>query len=228
MVTYPQTSFGPPPGSTRITLVRHGQTDPADRNNPFPLIDGHGDPKLTKLGEQQAVAVADRLQGESIDAMFVSSLTRTHQTAAPLVARNGLQPTVEPGLREVFMGDWEGGMFRFMLAEDHPSALKFRETYEWGSIPGAETNAELQARTAGAISAIAGEHPDQHVVCFVHGGVISALCAYAAKSEHRAFAGANNGSLHRLYVTEDRWFVRTFNDVNHLDGVMTPEAIRPA
>jgi len=44
----------------------------------------------------------------------------------------------------------------------------------------------------------------------------------------RAFAGANNGSLHRLYVTEDRWFVRTFNDVNHLDGVMTPEAIRPA
>jgi len=228
MATYPQTSFTPPAGSTQITLVRHGQTEPADIKNPFPLKHGHGDPNLTELGERQAVAVADCLESEAIDLLYVSSLIRTHQTAAPLATRLDMTPLEEHDLREVFLGDWEGGLFRFKLADEHPAALKFRESYEWGHVPGAETNAELVERTSQALAGIHSRHAGQHVVTFVHGGVIAALCAHATGGRMNGFVGADNCSIHRLVLTDDRWFLRSFNDILHLggfEGVRTPQAV---
>lgn len=225
MATYPQTSFSAPEGATRITLVRHGQSEAAELAKPFVLKHGHGDPYLTDLGHQQAIRVADRLVREAIDGIYVTSLTRTHQTADPLAGRIGQQPIEEHDLREVFLGEWEGGLFRHMLADEHPAALEFRQTYEWGNIPGAETNAQLTNRTSEALTGIHGRHGGEHIVCFVHGGVIAALCAHATGGRMVGFVGADNCSIHRLVLTDDRWFLRAFNDSNHLDGFMTPQAI---
>ena len=61
----------------------------------FALVDGHGDPPLDPIGHQQAERVAERLAGEDIAAIYVTSLQRTVQTAAPLAARLGLEPIVE-------------------------------------------------------------------------------------------------------------------------------------
>ncbi len=66
MATYPQTSFSAPAGATRITLVRHGQSEAAELAKPFALKHGHGDPNLTDLGRQQAIKVADRLVNKLI------------------------------------------------------------------------------------------------------------------------------------------------------------------
>lgn len=226
MPKYPQTSFATPPGATRITLVRHGQSQAADTDGPdFPRVDGHGDPPLTELGHRQAAAVGERLQSEAIDALYVSTLTRTHQTAAPLAAALGLTPTVEADLREVFLGDWEGGLFRHILhQQEHPAAIKFRQTYDWGVVPGAETNEELTKRTSDALLRIHAAHADQHVVCFVHGGVIAALCGHANDCHMRGFAGSDNAAVHRLVLTDDYWFIRAFNDTNHLSDCGTPPA----
>ena len=49
--------------------------------------DGYADPELTAAGRAQADAVADRLAAERIDAIYVSPLRRTAETAAPLAAR---------------------------------------------------------------------------------------------------------------------------------------------
>jgi len=225
MATYPQTSFTAPPGATRITLVRHGQSAAAERDKPFELKHGHGDPHLTELGRRQADAVADRLVHEAIDGLYVTSLTRTHQTAEPLAGRIGQRPVEEHDLREVFLGDWEGGLFRYMLAEEHPAAIKFRATYEWAEIPGAESNAQLMERTSAALTRLHGSHGGQHIVCFVHGGVIAALCAHATGGRMIGFTGADNGSIHRLVLTDERWYLRAFNDSTHLTQVMTPQAI---
>lgn len=226
MPEYPQTSFLPPPGSTRVTLVRHGQSAPADPDRPFELVDGHGDPHLTELGQQQAVSVANRLESEAIDAIYVSSLTRTHQTAAPLVGRLALDPVVERDLREVFLGDWEGGLARSMLAAgQHPAVVQFRQTVEWGSLPGAETNAELTDRTSAALARLAQDHAEEHIVCFVHGGVIAALCSHATGTHLRSFSGSDNCAIHRLVITPDRWLLRGFNDVSHLGKLVTPPSL---
>ena len=67
--------------------------------------------------------MALRLAPEPFDAIYVSTLRRTAQTAAPLVARTGMTPVVDADLREVFLGEWEGGLLR-QKAADHDPAVR--------------------------------------------------------------------------------------------------------
>mgnify|MGYP001818476100 CR=1 FL=1 len=206
-----------------LTLVRHGQSQAGDPDNPFPLVDGHGNPPLTDLGHAQAHAVGERLRTEPVDAIYATSLVRTQETAAPLAGHLGHEVRIERDLREVFLGEWEGGLFRKMIHDGtHPAIAEFRATGDWGAVPGAETNAELTERCSAAARRIHDAHPDQHVVAFVHGGVIAALLSVAARGVLAAIASADNGSIHRLCLTPEHWILRGFNDTAHLGDVSTP------
>ncbi|MFE5035801.1 histidine phosphatase family protein [Streptomyces sp. NPDC056683] len=88
----------------RLLLIRHGQTP---TNVGFLLDTAVPGPGLTALGEQQAAALPGALADEDIEALYVSTLTRTQLTAAPLAAARGLAPVVRDGIREVFAGDLE-------------------------------------------------------------------------------------------------------------------------
>ncbi len=212
--------YQPDPGSCQILLVRHGQSAPYVPGQPFELRDGHGDPHLTDLGHYQAELVGERLAEEPISAIYVSSLTRTQQTAAPLAARLGLEPVIEADLREVFLGEGEGGRFRQMAHENHPAVAAMREQREWGLVPGAETNAQLNTRTVGAVERIAAAHSDELVVAFVHGGVIGALVSHAVGVNPFAFNGARHTSISHLVIAPGGWIVRSFNDGAHA-GLLT-------
>jgi 2,3-bisphosphoglycerate-dependent phosphoglycerate mutase len=216
MNEYRQFRFTLPPGATEILLVRHGESAPAREDSPFPLVDGQGDPPLAPEGEREAELVGDRLALEQIDAIYVTTLRRTHQTAAPLAKRLDLTPTVEPGLREVMLGEWEGGLFRIRVAERHEYAIRMWETQRWDAIPGAESTEDFAARIRAAIDRIAAAHPDGHIVAFTHGGVIGQITAMATGSAPFAFIDADNASITQLVVTEDRWIIRRFNDTAHL------------
>src|SRR5262245_10861634 len=111
-----QHRFTPPPGSTTVLLVRHGESAPARPDAPFELRDGHGDPHLDPVGVRQAELLAERLRDERVDAIYVTTLRRTHETAAPLAEKLGLIPIEEPDLREVYLGEWEGGKLRARAA----------------------------------------------------------------------------------------------------------------
>lgn len=212
-----QHRFVPAKGAADLLLIRHGETEAARRGESFPLVDGHGDPGLRPEGEAQALAVAERLGGESITAIYVTSLRRTHQTAAPLAEKLGLTPMTEPDLREVFLGDWDGGAYRFHAAEGHPAFEKARAGEEWGEIPGAETTAALHGRVRDALLRIARAHPDERIAVVVHGGVIGAAMAVATGARPFAFNGAANGSISRLVIRGDEFIARGFNDCAHLE-----------
>ncbi len=211
-----QVTYRPPAGAADILLVRHGQSEPARPGCSFPLVDGHGDPALHPNGHAQAEAVAARLANQPIAAIYVTPLQRTGQTAAPLAKTLGLSPVVERELREVYLGDWEGGLYRIKAAENDPLWLEARDRQEWGVIPGAETSARLRERVRGGLKRIAARHPDRLVVVFVHGGVIGAALSAATGALPLAFAGANNGSISRIVVCGDDMSVRAFNDCAHL------------
>jgi 2,3-bisphosphoglycerate-dependent phosphoglycerate mutase len=214
-----QIRFAPPPGSTQVILVRHGESAPLRPDEPFALVDGHGDPHLSELGQWQAERVGERLRDEPVGAIYVSTLTRTHQTAAPLARLLQIEPRVEPDLREVFLGDWEGGQYRVKAAEGHPAFIQMQTEERWDAIPGGETNESLTTRTVGVLERLHQAHADELVVVVAHGGVIGAILAHAAKSRPFAFMGADNGSIHHLVLTERRWIVRRYNDTGHLDSV---------
>lgn len=224
---YGQRAFEAPPGATEILLVRHGQSAPYRDGEPFPLVDGQGDPPLSPLGEWQAQQVAARLGTADIDAIYVTTLQRTHQTAAPLAARLGLETSVEADLREVHLGEWEGGVFRVMAAQGHPALTRMATSEDWGVIPGGERSEDLRARVRLGIERIHERHPGQRVVVVSHGGAIGAVLAEASGATTFAFAGADNASISHLVVLGPRWTVRRFNDTGHLAGELSAAAEAP-
>ncbi|WBU56169.1 histidine phosphatase family protein [Paracoccus sediminicola] len=211
-----QSRYVPPRDAAVLLLVRHGESMPAIRDQSFQLRDGQGDPELHPDGKAQARLVCARLLREGVDAVVVSTLTRTQQTAAPLLEATGLKPVIEADLREVHLGEWEGGAYRFHAAEGHPAIRRARDLGEWGEIPGAETTAELHRRVRASLIRTAQAHPDQRVACFVHGGVIGAALSLATGAAPFAFNGAANGSISELVVKGQHMQVRRFNDCAHL------------
>jgi broad specificity phosphatase PhoE len=90
-----------------IVLIRHAQ--PA-------WADAHGaavnDPGLTDRGHRQAALVAERLAGSGWDGhtqLLVSTARRSRETASPIAAALGLEPSYQPWLHEIRLpDDWEG------------------------------------------------------------------------------------------------------------------------
>ncbi len=208
--------FAVPEQATEIVLVRHGETVRADPSRPFPLLDGHGDPELAPQGFDQAERIARILEGTKVDAIYVTPLRRTGETAAPLAKRTGITPQVEPGLREVRLGEWEGGLYRHKIISRDPLALEMVERERWDVIPGAESNEELAARVTEAIGNISSANPGGRVVVFSHGGAIGMVLALATRSRPFAFVAVDNGAISTIVVSGDQWFLRGFNDVCHL------------
>jgi probable phosphoglycerate mutase len=211
-----QHRYTAPPGATTVLLVRHGESQPAHPDRPFPLVDGHGDPPLDPVGVEQAELLADRLENEKINAIYVTSLQRTHQTAAPLAARLGLEPIEEPDLREVFLGEWEGGVLRQRAAEGDPLFQQIFTEERWDVIPGAEPHDEFDARVWRGLNRIVAAHPDETVVVVAHGGVIGQLLHRVTASRRFAFAGADNASISEIVALPERVILRRYNDVSHL------------
>ena len=215
-----QHSYQPPEGATEIILVRHGESRAASQENPFPLVDGHGDPELHANGEQQAVAVGEALKSENIAAIYVTSLQRTVQTAAPLAAHLGLETRLEADLREVLLGEWEGGVLRMKAAAGDPIFIRMQAEQRWDVIPGAESWETLNARVTAGLARIHRAHPDQKVVAVVHGGVIGHILAHATGASPFAFNGADNGSISRIVMHEGGIKVRSFNDNVHVQSTL--------
>lgn len=218
---YRQFRFTLPPGATEILLVRHGESQPAREDRPFPKVDGQGDPPLAEVGEEQAELVAKRLEHEELDGLYVTTLRRTHQTAEPLAKRLGITPVVEPGMREIHLGEWEGGLFRIRVAQQDPLAQEMFAKERWDVIPGAESTEDFAARIRDSLTRIAAAHTDRRVAVFTHGGTIGQVVSMATGARPFAFIDADNASITQLVVWGERWVIRRFNDTAHLDPRFT-------
>ncbi len=225
-----QQLFELPADATEVLLVRHGASAAAYEGEPFALNhEGHGDPPLSDEGQEQAELVGIRLASQPVAQLYVTTLQRTHQTAAPFAARSGLQPVEVSDLREIHLGEWEAGEYRARIAAADPLAIRAFTEQRWEIIPGAESNEAFGERVRrGFDRVIADAGPGVSVVAVVHGGVIAELCRQATNSEPFAFLGADNTSISRLVVFGDgRLRLRTYNDTTHLDPIRARKAHEP-
>ena len=132
--------------------MRHGQT--------YANVTGEldtADPglELTPLGHDQAIAAARALTRERLEAIYVSSRVRTHQTASPTSLERSLAPAQLDGLEEIAAGEFE-------MRKDHDAVHGYISTVAtWleGRIdvrmPGAETGEEFLHRYDAAVHRIA-------------------------------------------------------------------------
>jgi broad specificity phosphatase PhoE len=165
-----------------ILLARHGQTD---FNAPPVRIQGTLDPPLNETGLAQARELAEQVAGEGIKKLYVSDMLRARQTAEIVGERIGLEPLVEPRVRECAWGAWEG-----MLVEDiereQPAEwqawLRAGESFRFPSTPDkpGESLAEHMARTVAALDDVRRGELPALVVC--HGGTIRV--ALASREPH--------------------------------------------
>jgi 2,3-bisphosphoglycerate-dependent phosphoglycerate mutase len=142
---------------TELLLVRHGETD----WNAEGKLQGHTDRPLNDYGRRQAQALADRLAGESIDAVYASDLSRARETAEILGAKLGLPVLVDPDLREKNWGNWEG------LTADERLHIEFE----------GETSEAHRDRTLSAVQRIVERHPGGRIVVVTHGGSLRRIQA---------------------------------------------------
>jgi broad specificity phosphatase PhoE len=76
-----------------LYLIRHGRAAAGWDSDP--------DPGLDTLGHGQARDAAERLDTHGPLDLIVSPMRRTQETAAPLAARWGLEPRIEPRVSEI-------------------------------------------------------------------------------------------------------------------------------
>ena len=204
------------PDATEVILLRHGASQPFVPGQSFPLVDGQGDPPLSAVGVTQAQSSADRLRNEPITALYATNMQRTQQTVAPLAAALGQEVAIEKDLREIGLGEWEGGLLRQKAAENDPTFQRMMLEQRWDVIPGAESNEEFGSRCMNALNRIVERHPGELALCTVHGGVIGSVLAQIALSRPFAFGGADNCSISQIVQSEGEWLIRRFNDSSHL------------
>ena len=109
----------------RIAIWRHGRTS----WNAEQRFQGQTDIELDEVGIAQAQRAASMLASLPPSAIISSDLTRTRQTASPLVAITGIEPAYDEGLRETLAGEWEGKT-RPVLLEEYGDDL-----HRWSADP---------------------------------------------------------------------------------------------
>lgn len=191
----------------RLLLIRHGQT-PANVGGILETsVPGPG---LTDLGEEQAAALPNALEGRGIEAVFVSNMIRTTRTATPLLDALGMTPTELPGLREIDAGDLEG-------KSDKPSIDRYLSTvHSWihgdraPAMPGGPNGADFFARYDDAVAQIAASGASI-AAAFSHGAAIRAWAGATATNVEPDFTAGrvleNTGIVELEGSSETGWRV---------------------
>jgi alpha-ribazole phosphatase len=158
----------------RLIFVRHAEPDDAMLDR----IYGRLDPALSERGRAHAAEIASQLSAEPIRGLYASPLLRARETAAPLAARLGLDPTVEPDLREIDFGQLEGLSPAEAVAR-YPVEANWMTAPGTAAFPGGESVAALRQRATNAARAIASSHGGASVAVFTHAVVIRVILADA-------------------------------------------------
>ena len=189
---------GVPASARHLLVVRHGQSE----WNAIGRWQGHADPPLSALGEEQARDAAKRLDGVGFNAVMSSDLRRARRTAEILAAGLGLPVAVDPELREIDVGDWQG-LTRAEIEAGWPGELADWSEGRSESPPGGETRAHLAERARRAlVRAAAGAQPGDRLLVVAHGALVRHLDRLLGLEPHpvanlggRWYESDGNGSL---------------------------------
>jgi probable phosphoglycerate mutase len=198
---------------TRMCIVRHGETE----WNAARRVQGQLDVPLSEVGLAQARSVSAALPEGRFAALYASDLTRVRQTAAPSAERLGLEPRIEPELRERHYGAFQALTFdeaKAAMPADYARYAARDPEFDFG---GGESLRDFSARAIACLSSLAARHPGEELLVFTHGGVLEMAYRRAKGmdlSAPRDF-GVPNCALNWIEVG-DTWNVLGWGDRSHL------------
>jgi broad specificity phosphatase PhoE len=196
----------------KLILVRHGET----LWNREKRVQGFSDVALSELGRLQAERLAGRLRGESIGTIVSSPLSRARETALAIARFHDLPVELDPDLRELNQGDFEGKTYR-ELEEHH--ALFFRQWLAEPAtvvVPGGESLSQLQGRAWPVMERLIEGSRDALIVSHSF-TIITVLCRLQGISLDRfRETRVDLASRTVVSVARGRCVVEIHNDTSHL------------
>jgi probable phosphoglycerate mutase len=133
-----------------LYVARHGVT----QANLDGINEGLEAEPLIEAGREQARALARRVAGLGLTEVWTSPLARARQTAEIVAAAHGLPLHVEPDLRELDPGPWQG-LTQEQMAERDPEAFAAWQADPAAfRLPGRETLEQVRARAVAALERI--------------------------------------------------------------------------
>jgi broad specificity phosphatase PhoE len=201
---------------TVLVLVRHGETEA----NVQQVWQGSLDAPLTPRGQQQVRATAyymtELANRYPIDMFYVSPLARAQSTASAIAQMIGLQPLIDPDLREFDLGDWEGRSF-LELKEKENLWERWRVD-PWFAPPNGESPGSFNRRAVAAFEHLADLHPEQTLLAVTHGGLISNTLATwfgTGPADWRRWE-PHNCAISILKSEAGKWQALMVNSIGHL------------
>lgn len=156
---------------SRFCLVRHGQTD----WNLEGRYQGQSDVPLNQAGRSQAYDLAEQLEHQVFAAIYSSDLRRASETAEIIATHLHLPFSIDPRLREINQGEWEGQHVEVIKARY--AELWNKRTLDPASVrpPGGETVGEVAERASAALDDLAQHYPQAAVLIVSHGLTLATI-----------------------------------------------------
>ena len=200
---------------TRLLLVRHGAT-PLTAEDRYSGADGVD---LSDEGRRQVRALAERLGGHPIRAVYSSPLSRTFETAEILARPHGLAIEKRDGLREISHGHWEG-LTRAEVEKRFPEEYVAWESDPFTVAPaGGESGAGVVTRALPVVREIVLSHADDEVLVVSHKATLRLILASLLGVDPRGYRDRLDQSPACLNVLDFKGPLRArlmlFNDISH-------------
>jgi len=203
--------------ATRLFALRHGATE-YSRDRRFT---GSRDIPLTTDGRLQAEAVAQALAGNPVAAVYTSPLERARVCADLIAKPHRLEPRVEPDLREMSFGAWEGRRGGELPSGD---AAAWRLTPHLVTPPGGEPLGAVAARVRATLDRLIAAHAGESAIVVTHAVVVRliVLSALGLGPERLWSVDASPAGITELEYVGDWATVHRMNTLAHLEAL--PEA----
>lgn len=202
---------------TRLTLVRHGETE----WNVTMQLQGHRDSSLTKLGRKQVEATAELLKGRKFDCLYSSDLRRALRTAEIVNQYHQLEIQLESGLRERMFGIMES-LTRNQLKQRYP------ETYEGYMnrvpdfpIPNGESLTDFNNRAISTLQTIAEQNQEKNILLITHGGILDCVIRHIfnmtldSPRVYRLY----NASVNTFVIQNNRWVMEEWGVISNKENL---------
>lgn len=215
----------------RFILVRHGQTE----WNRVERYRGRADIPLNEVGIAQAQAVAERLAGVPIAAVYSSPLSRAFETARAIAEKHGHDVETTDALIDIDFGDWQG-LTPKEVSEKYPDLHSdWLHHPERVKMPGGESLDDVRARVLDFVKELsfprqkedrgkdlAKRFENQTVVLVSHRVVCKVLlCAVLELDNSRFWQIEQDNVAINTFEWDQRqgFVVHSINDTCHLKGL---------
>lgn len=191
-----------------IYLIRHGEIP---QSTPRRFI-GQRDLPLTDRGKEQIARLAPILASRAVGRIVCSPLSRCLDSARIIGLLLGCRPEVEPALKEISLGGWEGLRISDVRAR-YPGSYEARALDLAGFRPsGGESFLDLQHRAWPVFAALASE-TGANTAVVAHAGVNRViLCSVLGLPLANLFRiDQSYGCLNIIEQNKEGYRVKTIN-----------------